>query len=98
MATRGKMQSMVTALGIFAVIMLAGPPCALAQTGKEKSVDASVSLETASLLTGGQGRLKIKLQLPEDAHVNANVTADPNLIPTIFTPKPTAGIRVGHPH
>lgn len=59
---------------------------------KEKMVEAKATLEPASLSAGGQGRLKITLKMASDLHVNANVTADPNLIATTFTPAEVTGI------
>jgi hypothetical protein len=59
---------------------------------KEKTVTAIASLEPASISAGGQGRLKITLHMAGDLHVNANVTVDPNLIATSFTPAEVPGI------
>jgi tetratricopeptide (TPR) repeat protein/thiol-disulfide isomerase/thioredoxin len=63
----------------------------------DRPVDAAAVIEPATVPAGGHGTLKIALELMEGGHANSNVTADPNLIPTSFTPKPVAGIVWGKP-
>ena len=79
---------------LFVILCLCVSAVALAQDAgdKEKMVEAVATLEPASIAAGGKGRLKITLRMAADLHVNANVTADPNLIPTSFTPGEVAGI------
>ena len=61
----------------------------------DRPVDAVASLEKPAIAPGGNGKLKVALKIMEGGHANANVTADPNLIPTSFTPKPVKGIVWG---
>ena len=84
---------------VFVILCLCVSASALAQDAgdKEKMVEAKVSLEPASIPAGGQGQLKITLKMASDLHVNANVTADPNLIATSFIPAEVTGIVWGKP-
>lgn len=70
---------------------------ASAQPTNERAVSATVSLDPASLSAGGSGKLRVKLHLVDDAHVNANQISDPNLIPTVFTPKAVTGVTWSQP-
>ena len=73
---------------------------AFAQTATldaDKPVDAVATLAPESVAPGGQGQFKITLRIMEGGHANSNVTSDPNLIPTSFTPKPAPGITWGRP-
>lgn len=70
---------------------------ARAQLDADKPVDAVAVVQPAALAAGGQGTLKVTIKIMEGGHANANVTADPNLVPTAFTPKPAAGIAWGRP-
>ena len=78
----------------FVMLCLCVSALALAQDAgdREKMVEAKATLEPASITAGGKGRLKIVLKMASDLHVNANVTADPNLIATSFTPAEVTGI------
>lgn len=68
----------------------------MAQTlDADRPADAVAAVEPATILSGGQGTLKVTLKLMETGHANSNITADPNLIPTSFTPKPAVGIVWG---
>ena len=69
---------------------------ALAQTPPNR-VNARVTVEPAQVKPGEQAKIKLTLEIAEEAHVNSNAPRDPNLIPTIFTPNPSAGIIWGKP-
>jgi hypothetical protein len=83
-----------------AVILLSG---AQAQTGAKPPLDANRPAEAvavvdpATVAPGGEATLEITLNILEGGHANANVPADPNLVPTRFTAKAAAGIVWGNP-
>jgi thiol-disulfide isomerase/thioredoxin len=62
-----------------------------------KYAKARASIIPAQVKPGTQATLQLTLELADDAHVNSNAPRDPNLIPTLFTPQPTAGIVWGTP-
>lgn len=82
---------MVAALLFGAVAETAG------QTADKNYVSVQATVEPASAKPGGQALLKLTMKIAGDAHVNSNAPKDPNLIPTIFTPRPAAGIVWGRP-
>ncbi len=63
--------------------------------GQAKFADAKAEIFPSQIKAGEKGVLKIILKLPEKAHVNAAIVADPNLIPTTFTPDKIVGITWG---
>ena len=58
---------------------------------------ATASVEPAAVAPGAPATLKVTLHIMEGGHANANTVADPNLIPTSFTPQPVAGIAWSAP-
>ena len=66
-----------------------------AQTNEENLVSIDASVAPDKLSAGAETQLSIKLNLAEGAHANSNEVADPNLIATVFLPKPKAGLSWG---
>ncbi|MGH9936697.1 MAG: TlpA family protein disulfide reductase, partial [Blastocatellia bacterium] len=67
------------------------------QTADKNYVSVQATVEPANARPGGQALLKLRMKIAGDAHVNSNAPKDPNLIPTTFTPRPTAGVVWGKP-
>jgi thiol-disulfide isomerase/thioredoxin len=65
------------------------------QLDVDRPAAALAAVAQASLAPGEQGTLNLTLKIMEDGHANSNVTADPNLVPTAFTPTPVASITWG---
>jgi hypothetical protein len=78
-------------------IFLFASALAAQQLDTDRPAAASAVVEPARLTAGGQGTLKVTLKIVEGGHANSNITADPNLVATSFTPKPAAGIAWGRP-
>lgn len=76
---------------------LFAPITALAQTEEENLVKISATLAADKARSGAETALHLKLKLASGAHANSNQPADPNLIPTIFLPKPQVGLTWGQP-
>ena len=83
----GNMQG--TAIAALATLLLTSPQ------GGRKPLDATASVTPSSVKPGAQGVFKITLHLIEGVHVNASITSDPYLIPTVFTPNAMAAVRWG---
>jgi thiol-disulfide isomerase/thioredoxin len=66
-------------------------------TGQSRFATARAELSAGKIERGGQGVMKVILQVPERAHVNSAMPSDPNLIPTSFTPDAVEGITWGVP-
>jgi len=85
-------------LGLMVAALLSGAVAETAgQTADKNYVSAQATVEPAYAKPGGQALLKLRMKIAGDAHVNSNAPKDPNLIPTIFTPRPTAGVVWGKP-
>jgi thiol-disulfide isomerase/thioredoxin len=67
------------------------------QTVDKNYVSVQATVEPGAVKPGGQATLKLTMKIAGDAHVNSNAPKDQNLIPTIFTPRPTAGVIWGKP-
>ena len=76
---------------------LLGPVNTPAQTDEENRVSVDASVSPDGVLPGAEAVLHIKLKLASGAHANSNLVADPNLIPTVFLPKPQTGLSWGQP-
>jgi thiol-disulfide isomerase/thioredoxin len=63
----------------------------------DRPAAALASIEPASLAPGARGTLNLTLKIMEGGHANSNITADPNLVPTTFTPKPTPSVTWARP-
>jgi len=79
------------------LLLLLIDTAARAQSGDHNYVSVRATVEPAEAKPGGQAWLKLTLKLAAEAHVNSDAPKDPNLIPTIFMPRPTAGIIWGQP-
>lgn len=77
--------------------MLFAPIKASAQTDEENLVGVAASIAPDRLQPGAQAVLNVKLKLVSGAHANSNLVADPNLIPTVFQPKPQTNLTWGQP-
>jgi thiol-disulfide isomerase/thioredoxin len=86
---------------LIAVLVVAGglsvPLDVPAQAGEENRVGVDASVAPVNAAPGAEVVLSLKLKLAEGAHANANETGDPNLIPTVFLPKPQTGLSWGQP-
>ncbi len=78
---------------LFLFIMIIGTPA----FGQGKFANARVEIPGAPPGPGEHAIFNVILELPENSHVNASRVSDPNLIPTVFTPAPVAGIIWGIP-
>lgn len=86
------------ACGLLAALLLIGVTNAtVGQIADKNYVSVQASLEPANAKPGGQALLQLRLKIAGNAHVNSNAPKDPNLIPTIFTPRQTAGVVWGKP-
>jgi thiol-disulfide isomerase/thioredoxin len=78
------------------VLALAGgllaPLNAPAQTDDENRVSVEASVVPEKVSPGAEVVLNLKLKLASGAHANSNQVKDPNLIPTVFLPKPQTGL------
>src|SRR5688572_29035494 len=83
--------ALVLACGLFAATD------ALAQTVEENLVSVEASVAPGRVLPGAEVLLNLKLNLATGAHANSNEVADPNLIPTVFLPKPQTGLIWAQP-
>lgn len=68
-----------------------------AQTDEEHLVSVEASVAPDKAAPGAEVVLNLKLNLAAGAHANADQTADPNLIPTVFLPKPQTGFSWRQP-
>jgi len=88
----------IPAFGLTLATLLSGAaPATIGQTADKNYVSAQATVEPAKVKPGGQALLKLTIKIAGDAHINSNAPKDPNLIPTIFTPRPTAGVVWGQP-
>ncbi|MGH9767988.1 MAG: TlpA family protein disulfide reductase [Blastocatellia bacterium] len=84
--------------GLMVAATLSGAaPGTAGQTSDKSYVSVQATVEPANAKPGGQALLKLTMKIAGDAHVNSNAPKDPNLIPTMFTPRPTAGVVWGQP-
>ncbi len=84
---------------IFLALLLAASAARTqeAPLGAGRPAAAVGAVEPVSLPPGGQGTLKVTIKLMEGGHANCNIPADPNMVPTAFTPKAAAGVTWGRP-
>jgi thiol-disulfide isomerase/thioredoxin len=86
------------AFGLTLAALLSGAaPAATEQTADKDFFSVQATVEPANVKPGGQALLKLTIKIAGDAHVNSNAPKDQNLIPTVFTPRPAAGIVWGQP-
>lgn len=79
------------------IILTIVPASIIAAAQPPKLVTARAAVVPAQLKPGAKAVLTLTLEMADDAHINSNAPRDPNLIPTVFTPQPTAGIVWGQP-
>lgn len=84
------------ALRLAALLLPAYASIAAAQAAPNH-IGARATVTPVQIKPGAQATLKLKLEIAEESHVNSNTPRDPNLIPTVFTPQPAAGIVWGKP-
>jgi thiol-disulfide isomerase/thioredoxin len=97
---RAKTTRTKNALTVLVATVVCGffaPVNAPAQTNEENLVSVSASVAPDKAPPGAEAVLNLKMNLATGAHANSNQTADPNLIPTVFLPKPQTGFIWGQP-
>ena len=82
---------------VAAIIMLAAGASAAQQLDADRPAAATAEARPTRLAAGEQGILRVTIKIMEGGHANSNIPADPDLVATNFTPKPSAGIIWGRP-